>query len=47
MLFSCKEYAKKLGEIPSGNGAKGKVTSGGLIRLLVGNRLLPPITTGY
>lgn len=47
MLFSCKKYAKKLGEIPCGNGAKAKVTSGGLKRLLVGNRLLPPITTGY
>ena len=47
MLFSCKKYAKKLGEIPCGNGAKAKVTSGGLKRLLVGNRLLPPINTCY
>jgi hypothetical protein len=46
MLFSRKKYAKKLGEIPCGNGAKAKVTSGGLKRLLVGNRPLPPITTG-
>lgn len=47
MLFSCKKYAKKLGEIPCGNGAKAKVTSGGLKRLLVGNRLLPPLNTCY
>ena len=34
-------------QIPFGNGVKAKVTSGGLKRLLVGNRLLPPINTCY